>query len=147
MRLWRPGQSLAGVVNSADKPDPISLGRLRLPRLVLSRCVRFTIGLQNRLLICSSLTPPRPSMAAVPGRGTMSGLAKRLPSGTASTRDASPRRARRRAAPRPSRHHRYRVCTGHRPRRCLVQTPPPNPVAAGTDGRRVLSRVGEPITQ
>ena len=42
MRLWRPGQSLAGVVNSADKPDPISLGRLRLPRLVLSRCVRFT---------------------------------------------------------------------------------------------------------
>ena len=42
MRLWRPGQSLAGVVNSADKPDPISLGRLRLPRLMLSRYVRFT---------------------------------------------------------------------------------------------------------
>jgi len=40
--LWRLGQSLADVVTSADKPGPISVGRLRLPRLVLSRCVRFT---------------------------------------------------------------------------------------------------------
>jgi hypothetical protein len=90
MRLWRPGQSLAGVVNSADKPDPISLGRLRLPVSSCPAASGLQIGLQNRLLICSSLTPLRPSMAAIPGRGTMSGLAKRLPSGTASTRDASP---------------------------------------------------------
>ena len=40
--LWRPGQSLAGAVTSADKPGPISLGRLPLPHLVLSRRVRFT---------------------------------------------------------------------------------------------------------
>src|SRR5512142_3371806 len=30
------------MVTSADKPDPISLRRLRLPRLTLSRSVRFT---------------------------------------------------------------------------------------------------------
>jgi hypothetical protein len=29
-------------VTSADRADPISLRRLRLPRLVLSRSVRFT---------------------------------------------------------------------------------------------------------
>src|SRR5262249_7788969 len=40
--LWRPGQSLAGVVTSADRTDPISPGRLRLPRLKLFRRVRFT---------------------------------------------------------------------------------------------------------
>ncbi len=42
MCLWRLGQSLAGVVTSADRADPISLRRLRLPRLGQSRRVRFT---------------------------------------------------------------------------------------------------------
>jgi hypothetical protein len=42
MCLWRLGQSLTGVVTSMDTTDPISLCRLRLPRLVLSRSVRFT---------------------------------------------------------------------------------------------------------
>jgi hypothetical protein len=42
VRLWRPGPSLAGAVTSADRTDPISLRRLRLPCLELSRRVRFT---------------------------------------------------------------------------------------------------------
>jgi hypothetical protein len=147
MRLWRPGQSLAGVVNSADKPDPISLGRLRLPRLVLSRCVRFTNRFTEQAI---DLQFPHPS-APFHGRRPWARHYVRTRQATAKrhgldTRRVAPGRSRRRAAPRPSRHHRYRVCTGHRPRRCLVQTPPPNPVAAGADGRRVLSRVGEPIT-
>ena len=50
-RLWSLGQSLAGVVTSADRTDPISLRRLRL---VLSRRVRLQIRLQNRRLIYSS---------------------------------------------------------------------------------------------
>ena len=41
-RLWRLGLSLADVVASADKVDPVSLRRLCLPRLMLSRRVRFT---------------------------------------------------------------------------------------------------------
>jgi hypothetical protein len=80
-------------------------------------------------------------VAAVPGRGTASGLAKRLPSGAASTPDASPPVVPDTGPRRPSRHHHCRVCTWHRPHR-FVQTPPPNRAAAGSDGRRVLSRVG-----
>ena len=41
-RLCRLGLSLAGVVTSADRTDPVSLLRLRLPRLMLFRRVRFT---------------------------------------------------------------------------------------------------------
>jgi len=40
--LSRLGPSLAGAVTSADGTDPVSLRRLRLPRLGLSRHVRFT---------------------------------------------------------------------------------------------------------
>ena len=40
--LSRLGLSLAGAVTSADRTDPISLRRLRLPCLELSRRVRFT---------------------------------------------------------------------------------------------------------
>ena len=65
--LCRLRQSLAGAVTSTDRTDPISLCRVRLLRLKLSRRVRFTIGLQNRLLICTFPHPPRPSVAAVPG--------------------------------------------------------------------------------
>ena len=41
-RLCRLGPSLAGMVTSVDRTDQISLRRLRLPRLVVSRRVRFT---------------------------------------------------------------------------------------------------------
>jgi hypothetical protein len=40
--LRRLGQSLADVVTSADRKDPVSLCWLHLPCLVLSRSVRFT---------------------------------------------------------------------------------------------------------
>ena len=50
LRLPRFKPSLAGAATSADTTDPISLGRLRLPRLKLSRRVRLQIGLQNRLV-------------------------------------------------------------------------------------------------
>lgn len=62
--LRRPKLSLAGVVISANKTDPVSLCQLGL---VLSRSVRFTIGLQKRLLIWCSPTPCRPSAAAILG--------------------------------------------------------------------------------
>jgi len=76
------------------------------------------------------------------GRGTAPGLAKRLPSGAASTRNASlplmpdtgPHGAQS-SSPLPGLHWGTDA-----PLR--VQTPPPNPTAAGPDGRRVLSRVG-----
>jgi hypothetical protein len=42
VRLSRLKASLAGPVTLEDKTDPISLRRLHLPRLVLSRRVRFT---------------------------------------------------------------------------------------------------------
>ena len=42
VRLSRLKTSLAGPVTLEDKTDPISLRRLHLPRLVLSRRVRFT---------------------------------------------------------------------------------------------------------
>jgi hypothetical protein len=42
VRLSRLKASLAGPVTLEDKTDPISLLRLHLPRLVLSRRVRFT---------------------------------------------------------------------------------------------------------
>jgi hypothetical protein len=125
MRLWRPGESLAGVVNSADKPDPISLGRLRLPRLVLSRYVRFTNRFTEQAI---NLQLPSP-LRALPWPPSLG--AALCPDSPSDCQTARPRHATRR--PRsfptpgraaPSRHHRCRVCTGHRPRRCLVQTLP-----------------------
>ena len=52
--LWRPGPSLAGVVTSADRTDPISLRRLRRPRLGRSRRVRFT---EQVLFLALTLEP------------------------------------------------------------------------------------------
>jgi hypothetical protein len=62
-RLWRPGQSLAGVVTSADRTDYISLRRLRLPRPALSRRVRF-INRFTEQAIDLRFPPPHPSSAA-----------------------------------------------------------------------------------
>jgi hypothetical protein len=50
--LCRLKPSLAGLVTSADRSGPISLRRLRLPRPVLSRRVRFTNRFTNWPLIC-----------------------------------------------------------------------------------------------
>jgi hypothetical protein len=124
-RLLRPRPSLADVRPRRTGQIPSRSVGFVSP---VSHCLAASglqIGLQNRRLICSSCTPRLPSLGAA---GTVSGLVKRLPSGAASTHDASfpvvpdagPFGA-------PSRHHRYRVCTGHRPHRCLVQTPFPEP--------------------
>jgi len=65
--FWCLRQSLAGVVTSADRPGPISLGRLRLPRLVLSRRVRFTNRFTEQAIdLQYPHPPPRPSVS---GRG------------------------------------------------------------------------------
>ena len=143
MRLWRLGQSLAGVVTSADRPDPISLRRLRLPRLVLSRRVRFTNRFTEQAIDLQFPAPSAPFRGCRPwARGTVSGLAKRLPSGTALTRDASPPvvpdagpRAPQSSSPLPGLHR-------GTDRAAACPDPSPNPAAAGPDGRRVLSRVG-----
>ena len=47
MRLSRLGQSLTGVLTSAGRTHPISLRRLRLPRLMLSRRVSCTNSCTN----------------------------------------------------------------------------------------------------
>jgi hypothetical protein len=143
MCLWRPGRSLVGAVTSADRTGPISLRRLRLPRLVLSRRVRFTNRFTEQAIDLQFPAPLRalpwqPSLDWRHRVRTRQATAKRTP------RHATrrPGHARRQAAPRPSRHHRCRVCTGAPTAPLPVQTPPPNPAAAGPDGRRVLSRVG-----
>ena len=59
-RLRRLGQSLAGVVTSADRTNLISLRRLRLPRLVLSRRVRFTNRFTEQPIDLRFSPPPRP---------------------------------------------------------------------------------------
>jgi hypothetical protein len=143
MCLYRLKPSLAGAVTSADRTDPISLRRLRLPRLVLSRSVRFTNRFTrqaNDLQFPAPLPPFHCCHLWV--RGTMSGLAKRLARHSLDAGDASPRGVPDvdysvlgvSADTRPAR--------WHRPRRCPAQAPPPNPTATGPDGRRVLSRVG-----
>jgi hypothetical protein len=148
--LWRPEQSLAGVVTSADRPGPSrSVG----PVSPASYCLvasGLQTGLQNKLLICSFPHPPHPS-APFRGcrpwaRGTVSGLDKRLPGGAASTRDVSPPvvpDARPRGAP--------VVITaagsapGHRPHRCLSSPPEPGCCrtlrqTGSVQGRRSRSR-------
>jgi len=55
--LCRLKPSLAGAVTSADRTNPVSLRRLRLPRLKLSRRVRFT----NRFTEGRGQARPAPS--------------------------------------------------------------------------------------
>jgi hypothetical protein len=73
VRLWRLGPSLAGVVTSADRPGPVSHGRLRLPRLVLSRRVWFTNRFTEQAIDLQFPHPSRPSAAAI-----LSGSARRI---------------------------------------------------------------------
>ena len=56
--LSRLKASLAGPVTLEDKTDPISLRRLRLLRLVLSRRIRFTNGFTEQAI---DLRVPAPS--------------------------------------------------------------------------------------
>ena len=87
MCLCRLGLSLAGVVTSADRTDHISLRRLRLPRLVLSRRVRFTNRFTEQAIDLQFPAPFPPFRGCHPWvRGTVFGLARRLPSGMALTR-------------------------------------------------------------
>jgi hypothetical protein len=130
--LWCLGPSLADVVTSANRTDPVSPRRLRLPRLVLSRRVRFTNRFTDQATDLQFPHPSRPSAAAIPG---------------APHRVRAARQPRLRSCPPLSRGAlavitAARPAPGHRPRRCPAQAPPPNPAAAGPDGRRVLSRVG-----
>ena len=72
--LWRYGLSLVGVVTSADRTDPVSLRRLRLPCLGLSRSVRFTNRFTEQAIDLQLPYPSRPFAAALPGLRTVSGL-------------------------------------------------------------------------
>jgi hypothetical protein len=75
MCLWRLGQSPADVVTSADTADLISLRRLRLPRLVLSRRVRFTNRFTEQAIDLQFPAPFPPFHGCHPWvLGTVSGL-------------------------------------------------------------------------
>ncbi len=129
--LWRLGPSLAGVVTSADRTDPVSPCRLRLPRLVLSRRVRFTNRFTEQAIDLQFPYSFRPFRRAIPGLRTVCGLARqrRLRSCPALSRGALV------MITAPDLHQ----GTG---RALPCPDPPPNPTAAGPHGRRVLSRVG-----
>jgi len=63
--LSRLKASLTDAVTSADRSDPISLRRLRLPRLKLSRRVRFTNRF-TRQAIDLRFPAPFPSSRSLP---------------------------------------------------------------------------------
>ena len=65
-RLPRPGLSPADAVTSVDRTDPVSIRRLRLPRLKLSRRVRFTNRFTKQAVDLQFLYPFRR------GRGPLS---------------------------------------------------------------------------
>jgi len=65
--LWSPGLSLAGVLISANRTDPVSLCRLGLPRLKLSRSVRFPNRFTEQGVDLQFPYPYRPSAGAIPG--------------------------------------------------------------------------------
>ena len=143
--LCRLGRSLAGAVTSADRTDHISLRRLRLPRLGLSRRVRFTNRFTEQAI--DLRFPHPPALPWLPSLRHRVGLAKRLPSGTASTRDASPpSRARRRAAPRPC-HHRCRVCTWAPPAAVLSRPLPRTRLLPDLTADGFCPGSAQPITQ
>ena len=64
-RLWCLGPFLVGMVTSADRTSPVSFCRLRLPRLVLSRRVRFTNRFTEQAIDLQFPHPSRPSAAAI----------------------------------------------------------------------------------
>jgi hypothetical protein len=90
MCLPRLGPSPAGVVTSADRTDPVSLRRFRLPRLVRSRRVRFTNRFTEEAIDLQFPAPLRTlpwllSLGAGPCPDSPSDC-----QAAASTRDASP---------------------------------------------------------
>ena len=80
------GSLSRGVVTSMDRTDPISLGRLRLPRLAASG---LQIGLQNSRSICSFQHPSAPFRRCRPWTRQRVRTRQATASGAASTRDAS----------------------------------------------------------
>jgi hypothetical protein len=76
MRLWRLKLSLAGVVISANKTDPVSLCRLGLPRLTLSRSVRFTNRFTEEAIDLVFLYPPALPQLPSLGLPTVYGFAR-----------------------------------------------------------------------
>ena len=130
------------MVTSADRTDPVSLRRLGLPRLKLSRSVRFTNRFTEQALISSFPYP------LLPFRWCRPWYAASCPDSSRSKR-RRPRqvtvasgRARPRAARRPSRHHRCPGCTGHRPHRCLSRPLPRTRLLPDLTADGFLSRVG-----
>jgi len=113
-RLPRLRLSLAGAATSADRTDHISLRRLRLPRLKLSRRIRFTNRFTEQVFDLQIPHPSRPSAAAILGHRTVSGFARQrrlrsyptLSRGTLAIITAA------------------RPVPGHRPRRCPAQALP-----------------------
>jgi hypothetical protein len=145
-RLWRLGLSLAGVVTSADRTDHISLRRLRL---VLSRHVRFTNRFTEQAIDLQFPAPFPLFRGCHPWvRGTVSGFAKRLPSGMALT--CATHRLRSYPTPgprRPGRHHHRPACTGAPTAPLPSPDPSPEPDCCRTlrqtgsvQGRRNRSR-------
>ena len=83
-RLSRLALSPVAVLTSADRTDHISLHRLRL---VLSRRVQFTNRFTEHAIDLQFPAPFPPFHGCHPWmHGTVSGLAKQLPSGMALTR-------------------------------------------------------------
>jgi hypothetical protein len=127
--------SLVTALTSADRHPIVVWDLLRLPRLKLSRRVRFTNRFTKQTFDLEFPVPfrgGRPWMRA-PCPESLSGLAfaRRVASG----------RARRRAARCPVVITAAGSAVGRRSRNCPAQTPPPNPTAAEPDGSRVQSRV------
>ena len=84
MRLCRLGLSLVTLLTSVDLLREVFSDLLRLPRLSLSRRVRFTNRFTEQAIDLHFLVPQPPSASAIPGRGTVSRVAKRLPTGPTS---------------------------------------------------------------
>ena len=89
VRLSRLGPSLDSAVTSADRTDPVSLGRLRLPRLVLSRRVRFTNRFTEQPIDLQFPASLRALPSLRPWARQRVRTRQATASGAASTRDAS----------------------------------------------------------
>ena len=146
--LCRLRQSLAGAVTSTDRTDPISLCRVRLLRLKLSRRVRFTNRFTEQAI---DLHFPAPS---APFRGYRPWGAALLPASPSDCQAARPRHATRRfrscptpGRTAPSRHHRYRVCTGAPTHHCVSRHLPRTRLLPDLTADGFCPGSAQPITQ
>ena len=146
--LCRLRQSLAGAVTSTDRTDPISLCRVHLLRLKLSRRVRFTNRFTEQAI---DLHFPAPS---APFRGCRPWGAALLPASPSDCQAARPRHATRRfrscptpGRTAPSRHHRYRVCTGAPTHHCVSRPLPRTRLLPDLTADGFCQGAAQPITQ